>query len=166
MATYEELEAGLSIDEHALDEANLHQADLYHRVAKATALKMSQRDAAEQNVTETAAKVELQIRAKLAERKEEKEKVTEGDIKARVKTSLDVRNATKTYLDLCASHSKWQALEKSFSQRSYALNRLVDLYVAGYFGDVTKRSNSDSMKDIQAKRVRRELHERRIKEGL
>jgi len=158
--TYRELEKGLLIDEYALDEDLANQADLFHRVGRELEDLISLRDAAQSKLDDVAAQKGIYLRS-LARKRDEK--WTEGEINARVRLADEYKEAAQELADLKAKCGRYSRLEKSFEHRSRALGKLVDLYTAGYFGDVTHRRQVGSMKDHNVARIRQRLHEDRQK---
>ena len=160
--TYAELEAGLLIDEHALDEAWVNQADLYHRVSKRLTTLVSLRDEAKSAVADLEAELSIMIRENM--RKKE-EKYAEGEISSRIRNTPKMKEANARLLKLNRMVGKYTALEKDYSQRSFALNKLVELYTSGYFGEAVRRASSYSMKDHDASNARIKMNKLRKSES-
>lgn len=156
----EALEGGLHIDEHALDEALLQQPDLLYRVSKQLAFETSRRDAAKQELAEIEAAADNELREDAARAEE---KITEGGIKAQLRLNQKVKEATRTYLELCRRVDMWQALLDAYKQRSYALKELVTLHTANYFGDVTQTSTQRGYKDHAAHIAKERMKEERTR---
>ena len=152
---YDQLEAALLIDEHALDEAIEQQPDLFFRCSKQLALLESRRDAAKQALMDEEAKVDTDLRAKA---RKNDEKITNDEIKAQTRLMPAVKKAVLTYLDLSQQASLYEVLKESFKQRSYALGHLVDLYVAGYFGGLSQNRTSDGMVEHRHAQARGEMN--------
>lgn len=148
-----DLEQGLLIDKHALDDCLLQQSDLFYRVSKQLTMANSRADAAKQGVADAEAAVELSLYRS-------KDKYTVGEIKAHVAVAPSVKAARKMAADLKFEASQLQALKESYSQRSYAMKELVSLYIANYYGDSDKRSAS-KMQDAQHMENRRRMREAR-----
>jgi hypothetical protein len=53
---------------------------------------------------------------------------------------------------------KYLALKEAFQQRSYALNHLIELHLASYFGEV---KTSPRLRDVAADRARKAMAEAR-----
>jgi hypothetical protein len=157
-----DLEKGLLIDKDALDEAIENQPDLFYHVSQELAYLISERDAAKQAVENTESEADVSIRQLV---KKSTDKVTESEIKARINNHKKVRDATDDYLNLCRKVGQYTALKEAFQQRGYALNKLVDLYTAGYFGDAAHRTSMNSMKDHNAQTVRRRMNQKRNENG-
>jgi hypothetical protein len=155
MKLLEELEEGLQIDEHALDEALQSQPDLFYRVSKQLAILTSRRDAAKQGVTLAEADAQARIRR---ERSKNDEKVTDKAVEADVRRDKEVERAQQEFLTLNSMVGQYGALKEAFQQRSYVLKDLCGLYVANYYADNTG-SNSPQMKmrDIDAREARRKM---------
>lgn len=155
MTTLRELEEGLLIDENALDEAIERQADYFYRVSKQLSLLISRRDAAKQLLEDEEAKVDTQLRA-LARTNDDK--ITENEIRAQIRLRSEVKKARQQFLKLSAEASEYKALEAAFEQRSYALGHLVNLYTAGYFGDLVHKATDRSMMDVKGRDARRAMN--------
>ena len=153
-----ELEKNLIIDPHGLDDELKYQADSYYRISKLHALLSSRRDAAKQELSETEAEVDQQLRATAAK---EKEKVTERDLDAMKKIDEDVVKANRHYLDLSKKTALALALKESYQQRSYALKDLVSLYIASYYSDSTEETSMNRVKTIKAEKAKRAMAEQR-----
>lgn len=155
-----ELEQGLRIDKNGLDDALEQQPDLYYRVAKLVSLEMSRRDALKQELEEVEAEVDERVRI---EAESAKEKLTETEAKMRVRLDPKLKRVRQDILRANRRVGDLQALEKSFTQRSYAIKELVSLYVSQYFGDNTGGGSrtSSQLKTRSADEVRRTLAEGR-----
>lgn len=154
----EELEQGLEIDEHALDEALQRQPDLFYRVSKQLAIMTSRRDAAKQAIQNAEAEVELEIRQNLGKRDE---KLTDKAVAARVRNSGKVKKAMASYLVLNGAVMQFTALKEAFQQRSYALKSLADLHMASYFQTESISDVSNRHKTMRAERVRSKMADMR-----
>lgn len=129
----EELYGGASLDDlekalvigNDLEQADREQAEAYWRVARASAIATSRRDAAYQNIKDVEAEESLKIRDSYTK----EDKVTEGTITAEVRTSPNVRAAYRDHLVLQEQAAILQALTRSFDMRSYALKDLVLMHL-------------------------------------
>jgi len=144
-----EIEAALPIDEFALDKSILQQADVIYRVTRGLQKAMSQRDAAKQAVAETEARFDTTLRHQL---EVSGGKVREGDIESRKLLASEVRAAKQLHLSLADEVGRWQALKDAFTQRSYMINAMIDLYVAGYFAD--RSQGSSAAQSVRAGAIR------------
>ena len=142
-----ELEDGLRIDKHGLDDALEQQPDLYYRVSKAVTICVSRQDALKQEVEEVEAEADERVRMSAETLKE---KLTETECKMRARLDPKLKGVRQDYIRMNRKVRELQALEKAFSQRSYAIKELVSLYVASYWGDNTGGRSSNSMKDRDA----------------
>lgn len=154
----EQLEAALAIDEHALDQAEMRQADAYYRVAKACAILTSKRDAAKQSVAESEAQAAIEIRETAEKRSE---KVSVAEVGAMVTVDRDVSAATKDYLRLSGLVMQYAALERAFTQRSHALSGLIDLHGKGYFSEVRGKQQNNEIRNAEAERRRQDMADMR-----
>lgn len=166
LETIEDLETGLSIDEHALDEALIAQPEFFYRVSKKLALTVSRRDAAKQALAEEEAKCDGQFREDAAR---EKEKLTETEVKNLIRLDKDVIKATETLNSLNREVGLLTALKEAYQQRSYVLKDLTSLHIANYYTntDGAQSSSRAALRDHTAQlaregmnRARRSRHDR------
>lgn len=155
---FRELEEGLQIDEHALEEALRAQPEMFYRVSKALALEISRRDGAKQALQDAEFKADLRVRGQ-AERQEKK--TTEGEVRARVHGDDEVVFSREEYARLAESVGKLSALKEGWQQRSYALKSLCDLYLANYYSASENTSGSGVVRDRAAQDARARMSEAR-----
>lgn len=154
-----ELEAGLRIDKNGLDEALEQQPELYYRVSKKLVEETSQRDALKQEFEELEAETDEKVRMQF---ERDKVKATETEVKMVSRLDPKIKGLKQDMLRANRRVADLQALEKSFSQRSYAMKELVSLYVANYYGDhVGGGRQYADMKNQDAEEVRRKQAEQR-----
>jgi hypothetical protein len=151
----EDLEEGLRIDEHALDEALKQQPDLFYRVTKKLNLLVSRRDAMKQELSTVEAEVDIKIREK---HRQADTKPTDKSVEAEKRTNREVMGIVDELINLNAQVAQWQALKEAFQQRSYVLKDLVNLYVASYFGDLTDSSQRNKISAERDREVVRRYH--------
>jgi hypothetical protein len=154
--TIEELELGVSIDRHKLEEACAIQPDAFYKVARALAMDMSMRDALVQALKEEEARADSEIREnaeahrqKYTDKAVEAMKVLDPDV-VRVRRQLQQHNARVHQLT---------ALKESFLQRGYALKELVALHLGNYYSDI--EHSQSSFKDVRAGKVRSDMKQMR-----
>lgn len=127
-----DLEEALAIDEDALEESLKAQPDSFYRVAKALALESSRKDALKQYVDEAKASAYVDIKD---QSRDDEIKLSEKEIDAKVRTDKLVVEAIDKLLRKTRLVNALEALEKSFTQRSYALKDLVELHLKNYYSD-------------------------------
>lgn len=156
MPTIEELETALAIDQNALERACKDQPMRFYAVAKLIPAAISQRDAARKELKEVEAQVDIEIRAEAAQRDE---RVTEAIVAARVCLNPRVREAGERVRKISLRVGKLEALREAFQDRSRMLNKLVDLYIANYFGSEAS-STPRHMRAVTATaaRIKRQTH--------
>jgi hypothetical protein len=161
----EDLEQKLKIDEHGLEIELRDHPDSFYKVAAELSLAISLRDEAKQKLDETESRVDIEIRAEAARLGE---KVTEKEVLSRVKTDKAFTDATDRFFELKARAAKISALKEAFEQKSYALSKLTDLYIANYYSQQDKLENNYSaqVKTIRAEQVKKQLADRRKREQL
>lgn len=153
MTDIKKLESALLIDQHSLDTALREHPDLFYKVATELALAISNRDEAKQNLDETEAQVDLEIRAECARLNE---KTTEKEVMSQCKIDKKVKLANDKMLEEKYNAAKWTALKEAYESRSYALSKLVDLYIVGYYSDksdVWHDGNSRDLQNLQVKKI-------------
>lgn len=160
-ALIQDLREGLQIDKHALDDELIRQPDMLFRVSEALTLRVSQRDAAKQDLTETEAIVDADLRrdASISD-----SRVTEKEIESQKKIHPDVKRAVDTLATLNKSVGKLAALKEAFGSRGHTLRDLTSLYAANYFSDSSHRHSETNMRSKNASDVRSELKRRRESE--
>jgi hypothetical protein len=151
MSNLQHLEAALVIDENALEDALQAQPEAFYRVSKALAFAMSRRDAAKKTLEEVEATVDLNHRAIAAANDQ---KVTERALESMRILHSDVKIARDGYIAFEHKFNKLRALKDSFEQRSWALNKLVDLYIHNYYGETSHRVVDDTVKNLKSRQAR------------
>lgn len=142
------LKQGLRIDEHSLDTALRDHPDLFYDVSIALALAISNRDEAKQNLEEIEAEVDIEIRSETARMNE---KTTEGQIQSLKKVDPKVKTANDKFLEEKLNAANLTALKEAYEQKSYALSKLVELYLANYY--VTNQDKKTGAPDLRAARA-------------
>lgn len=152
-----EYENNLRIDEHRLEEEARDNAERFYDVAKDHAFAVSRRDQAKSILAETEARADLAIRKAAAVADE---KVTVQEVEARRKTDPEYLEAVGQYSIMSERAATWSALKEAYQQRSYALNHLVDLYIARYYGNIERKGSGD-MRTVKADDNRRKMSDAR-----
>ncbi len=134
----------LLIDKDTLDENISVQPDLFFRVSTAYALACSKRDQAKEDLKQSDAELDLDIRHEL---QENEIKFTEGKIANLITSHERHVEAAGVYLDTCEEANILGALKDAFSQRSYMLRELVELYTVGYYADPDHITGKRDMRD-------------------
>lgn len=152
------LREGLMIEKEALDDELIRQPDLLYRVSEHLTLRVSQRDEAKQELQETEARVDADLRhdASLSD-----DRVTEKEIESQKKLNSEVIRAAEYLRALNLSVGKLSALKEAFGSRGHALRDLTSLYAANYFSDSSNRHAEKNMRSKNAGDVRSELRKRR-----
>lgn len=153
----EQLRTKLKIDEHSLEIELRDYPRLVDEVGQEHVNAISLRDEAKQTLDETEARVDSDIRRDAAVNEE---KVTEKDVESQKRLSPTVIKANKRYFELKHLAAQWGVLKEAIEKRSYALSKLVDLYIANYYSEIEKKGSTD-LKTIQASRAKSELAKRR-----
>lgn len=152
----DELEEGLRIDQHALDEACMVQPQAFYNVAKELAMAVSRRDAAKQILNETEARADARIRHDI---EVSGEKVTETAVKNRIALDKAVLAAQRDVHVSNEHLGRLTALKEAFSQRGYVLRDLVQLHMSQHYGDTEYQGSR--VRDARARSTREQLNERR-----
>lgn len=155
-----QLESKLQINEHALDTALREHPDLFYKVASELALAISNRDEAKQDLSVIEAEVDAQVRKEAARMNE---KTTETEIKSLVKLDKKTIAANDKFHEESYNAAKWAALKEAYESRSYALSKLVDLYIANYYSSNTdKTTGGPSLRDMRANQVKEQNRNKRV----
>lgn len=160
MTKIADLKAKLAIDEHALEVGLREHPQLVYEIGMALAEAISERDEAKEKLGQVEAEVEKEIRE---EASNNDEKVTDKSVDAQKKTDIRVVKANETFLAKKYDAAQLQVLSDAFSQRSYALSKLVDLYIANYYSNIEKKGADNKQADVrtvQAGRVREARRQR------
>ncbi len=157
-APLSELRAALRIDRYNLDENVERQPELFFEVAEAAALARSEQDLAKDSVDEVESRLDVHVRGK-AERKDER--ITEKEIKARIRQHPERASAMKNYLGLKLETERLDQLRDSFKQRGYMLRELVQLYLSSYYQDASASGSRAGVRDARADDVQRRLAEKK-----
>ncbi len=155
-----DLEKGLSIDEHGLDESCQMQPELFYQVSKRLALQTSRRDAAKQYLSEVEAIADKEIRERFNEGKD-KAKPTEREIEARKIRHPQVKEAQRQLLKLNYSMAQLTALKDSYQQRSYVLKSMIELFLSNYYGEISATGNERDIKERKAHTAKKAMNEMR-----
>lgn len=139
-----DLRDALKIDRDGLDDELVAQPQNYFEAARGVAMAISRRDKARDERDKVRAAAYLRVRTKLEKRGD---KVTEAVINNSIELDDEVRTAETAVRDAAERAGLWEALEKAWSQRGYALKDLVQLHVMSY-------SQSDSSRAGDAAKLR------------
>lgn len=160
MTDLKKLELKLAIDQHGLDIALREHPDLFYKVASELALAISNRDEAKQDVDDIEAVVDMELRraASISE-----DKVTEKAIESNKRADKRVVSANDKFLEARFEAAKWAALKEAYESRSYALSKLVDLYLANYFSSQEdKKTGHSDFKDARANQIKEQNRSKRV----
>jgi len=148
----------LKIDKDSLDEALMRQPELLYEAGEASALAVSLRDQASDNVKRVDAEVALDIRDNAAK---SGDKITEAAVAAEVLTTKEHKKAIEDLNAAKLSADKAGALREAFHARSQMLRSLVELYVAGYFSSRSVSSSNPKVGEVQVNTTRAKLSGKR-----
>jgi hypothetical protein len=155
-----QLEDKLIINEHALDVALREHPDLFYRVATELAIAVSNRDAAKMSLEKVEAMVDMDLRADAAKIGA---KTTEKEIESNKKVDKTVIAANENFLSERYNAAKWTALREAYEQRSYALSKLVDLYLANYYSSQEdKKTGAPDFRTARAEHIKEENRRKRV----
>lgn len=156
--TFQRLEAAIKIDEYDLAVVCRDQPTLFHQVSREVAYSISRRDLAKQNLDRVEAQLILDYRG---DAKRSETKMVADEVKASIKLDSAYLEAQEKLAKSNEVLLDWQALKDAYLQRSYALNHMVDLYLANYYGNIERRETGDmrSRNADEAKEGMRRLRE-------
>lgn len=150
----EALRAKLIIDEYHLELMLKQHPELVYDVGIELAFAISNRDQAKQNLEEIEAVVDNEIRQNAID------KVTEKDVESQKRRDKKVIAHNEDFLALKHLAAQWGVLKEAFDQRSYAISKLVDLYLANYYSNIEKNGETE-FKTVQADRIKTHNREQR-----
>jgi hypothetical protein len=160
MVDIKQLEQKLLIEDHALDIALREHPDLFYQVANALALAISERDEAKLALDEIEAEAAMAIRDEAAKYEE---KITDKTVEMRVKTDAGVMKAARQFIQFKNEATRWTVLKEAYESRSYALSKLVDLYIANYYSsNEDKKTHAPAMREVRASQVKEINKSRRV----
>jgi hypothetical protein len=151
----------LEIDKDALDNELIGIGQIFQKVGEEIAYATSRRDQAKDELALVMADLDMIVRQDMAQ---ENVKVTESAVKRAMLKHPDAQGATNRLRLREEELMRLQALEKSFTQRSYAIRELVSLHLAAYFGTTANVVRHDINKEGQERRyndIRRKQHVQR-----
>lgn len=155
---YEELKSYLEIDKYALDDEISTQAVLYQQVAENYARWVSRRDAAYENVKVVDASVSLALKTAALKAGT---KLTETTVASEVLLSTEHMEAVDAHLKAKEQADRNAALKDAFNQRCYMLRELGELFIAGYYSEIsvkkTQSVHREHVYDTARKSARRDL---------
>ena len=122
----------VKIDRNELDEELIRQPGIYLAICEEFSDAISQRDFAEAELNKKCSAVSLQIRQNPASFPF---KLTEDSIAAAILTNPEVVQLREAYLTHKAIATRLGNLKDVFEQRANMLDKLVRLFIAGYFMD-------------------------------
>lgn len=140
----QELERGLRIDKNDLDGEWIRHPDLTYKVNAEFASAISRRDGLKLSISELTADLDKQLRNDAVRAQA---KITDTAIGREIDSMPKMVDAKRAYGLACYNADRWQGLKEAYTQRSYALKYLVELYGMGYFasatGSVQRRDATD-----------------------
>lgn len=155
---YEELKSYLEIDKYALDDEISTQAVVYQQVAEFHAACVNRRDAAYENVKVVDAAVASALKDHA---NQQGIKVTEVTVAAQVMLSTEHKEAVNKHLRAKEQADRNAALKDAFNQRCYMLRELGELFIAGYYSEIsvkkTQSVHREHVYDTARKAARRDL---------
>lgn len=152
----EEFRKRLRIDKHGLDDCIEEQPVVFDRVAQQTATTIALRDAKKLELEKTYARISMGYRREFSK---QGKKITEEFLRQTVLTDEEYDSVQQDYLTYKDEADQWIALKEAFQQRGYMLRDLANLYVAGYFSDITVRGQVPEETSTSLRR--KQLSERR-----
>lgn len=135
--TLEMLKARLAINEDNLDKELIEQPNLFYYVGKFCAAAIFERDKKDNEIDTFQAKLDRDIRNNAISNSE---RITETQIKSTILRNEPYLRHLSEMNELKRMVNEWTALRDAYQQRSYVLLKMVDLYVSGYYGQVTGRT--------------------------
>jgi hypothetical protein len=146
----DQMQRNLAIERDSLERSCMKQPDFLYEVAEQVAQHRSRRDAIKKELEEKEASLYISFRHNASVREE---RVTEAEIKAQMTVDRAHQVLTNQLAEANELLARWEVLKEAFSQRSYMLRELVQLYLARYYGDPA-RSAETRMREFASERTR------------
>lgn len=143
-----DFEEELQVDQDDIDDAVIRQPELFWHVSEQLVYAIDLRDTIKKELDEAEADEDNKIRA-LAEANEEK--ITEPFVKKQIAAQPKIQRLNRELLDAKKQAALWEAMKESFSQRSYAVNKLADLHISRSIG----AGGSVNLKDAAVEGIQR-----------
>ncbi len=143
----------IQIDIDHLDTELLRQASLYQRWGKREADALYQKDQVEEILSKCKAKIDLAIRADPEKFGFSGSKPTETAISSLLTLNSEVGERTEAFLKSKYTTRVLNIAVKSFEHKKKALEKLVDLYINGYWATPRVDPKAQEIFDEQAKRT-------------
>lgn len=141
---FEKLEEELSINPDDLDTELIRHVDNFYEVSKGFKQTLENRDFYKDKLKEVDAELQFEVRDILAD---ERTRVTEAMVEAQVILQKQHQQTVVSLREAETKLNSWSSLKDAYEQRSYALARLIELYIAGYFGISTANGAKTNKKD-------------------
>ena len=145
----DELRDKRRIDRHNLDEEIETQAELYGEAAEAAAMSKSFVEKMEEELKTLDSSLDKVIRQKA---EADEERITETQIKAKISSSPKRKKLVLSLLGAKEDQRILEALASSLKQRSYMLRDMVDLFLAGYYGETSAKGSAKKKIDYDVDR--------------
>ena len=158
MPSLSELQGYLTIDKHQLDDAIMHQAELLFMVSNALASEINERDLLKKELEEQYAITTLKLRDLALKNGV---KTTEDQIKQGALLDDEYKEAQIRFLDKKLKCDRVQAIKEAFIARGYMIRDLAELWIAGYFSDITIKATEQTADDLRAQLARQAMTEKR-----
>jgi uncharacterized protein (DUF1778 family) len=146
----------LTIDKLALDDDLAEVGAIFQEVGEEIAYAVSRRDEAKDELARTEADVDNLVRRDAVQTGS---KVTDTMAKHAVQLHRDVVGAKARLRNREEELARLQALDRSFTQRGYAIKEMVSLHLAAYFSTTGKTVRHDvesGGRDIRVQEIRRQ----------
>ena len=161
-ADLDKYKANLAIDKNSLDTCIQEQVILYSEVSEHYINALAIRDTKKKEMEEQYAFTCLQIRQDAAN---EGRKITEAGIKEHALTDDEYLASVGAHLVAKTNTDYWASLKEAYSQRSHMIKELAGLYVAGYFSDLTIKSEHPEEVSNSERRAKLTQHRRPLVKG-
>ena len=142
----------VTIDINNLDMELLRQASLYQFWGRRESAALYEKDQVEETLSKCKARIELDIR-KDPKKYGYESKLTEGAVSCLLVAQSEVEEATKASLKSRYKARVLGIAVKSFEHKKKALEKLVDLYINGYWATPKVDPKAQETFDDQAQRI-------------
>jgi hypothetical protein len=137
----------VSIDKFALDEEFENQSVKFLEAAEVAADCLEERDLVKFDLEQVEAEVSMDIRKD--PKKYSLEKITESSVKEALVLTKKYKEATIKLIEANNKVKKADAIREAYDQRKRSMEKLADLWIAGYWSTPKQRVVSEIRRNIE-----------------
>jgi len=149
-----EYKIDLQIDRENLDEECIRQPVLFDQYAQLLIPLYRERDNLKLLVEQLSAQLDGIIRESASA---EGKKLTEAKIQGEIITNPQYQNLQQKYINLCTEVKEKEYIRDAFQQKKDMLKLLVELYISGYWANVTPKVVKNISNNVLEERLKEKM---------